>query len=210
MERAPGAYRADRFAALTAAVEVAEDGLSVTDYQGGMLYQSSALVQLLGGESQRNILEDAIADARNAVTARLEALRVSAATADSTSLDRTCRGSRPRAVSLTLRVRTATTEYRVRTTVIDVNTQASSEPLHVLWLRKCRPRQLPPAALREHYELTSRQVRVAILIAAGSRSREIAQALGISHHTARRHAEAVLRKLGVHSRAEVRERLMGP
>ena len=209
MERVPAAYRADRFAALTAAVEVAEDGLSVTDYQGGMLYQSSTLVQLLGGEAQRSVLEDAIADARNAVTARLEALRVSAANADSPPLDRPHSGPRSGAVSLTLRVRTAAAEYRVRTTVIDVSTPGHPEPLHVLWLRKCRPRQLPPGALREQYGLTPRQMRVAILTAAGSRSREIAQALGISQHTARRHVEAVLQKLGVHSRAEVRERLKG-
>jgi DNA-binding CsgD family transcriptional regulator len=208
MERMPAAYLAERFAALRAAVEVAEDGLWVTDRQGGMLYQSGAFVRLLGGESHRSTLEDAMADAQHAVTARLEALRARAANIDPTALDQ-ANDSCPRVASLTLHVRTATTEYRVRSTVTDVTTPTRPEPLLVLWLRKCRPRQLPPAALREQYGLTSRQVRVAILIAAGSRSREIAQALGISHHTARRHVEAVLRKLGVHSRAEVRERLSG-
>jgi DNA-binding CsgD family transcriptional regulator len=209
MERAPAAYQAHRFTALTAAVEVAEDGLSVTDYHGGMLYQSSALVQLLGGEPQRSVLEDALADAQHAVTARLDALRTRVANAESGGVDGTQDGSCPRSASLTLQVRTATMEYRVRTTVTHVGASVRSEQIVVLWLRKCRPRQLPPAALREQYDLTPRQMRVASLIAAGARSREIAQALGISQHTARRHVEAVLRKLDVHSRAEVRERLRG-
>lgn len=58
-------------------------------------------------------------------------------------------------------------------------------------------------ALRERHGLTPREEQVARLLAQGQRTREIAQALGISDHTARHHTEAVLRKLGVHTRAAV-------
>jgi DNA-binding NarL/FixJ family response regulator len=98
-------------------------------------------------------------------------------------------------------------EYRVRgTAILNVGAGAGDE-IVVVWVRRSRPQQMTPEALTERYKLTARQVHVAALIAAGSGSREIAEALGISPHTARRHTEAVLRKLGLHSRSDVREGL---
>lgn len=51
--------------------------------------------------------------------------------------------------------------------------------------------------------LTERERQVATLVARGERNRDIAAALRISEHTARRHTERVLKKLGVRSRAAV-------
>jgi DNA-binding NarL/FixJ family response regulator len=53
----------------------------------------------------------------------------------------------------------------------------------------------------EQLDLTPRQRRVVELIAQGLRNREIADALGISLHTVRRHVEGLLRRLQVNSRA---------
>lgn len=50
-------------------------------------------------------------------------------------------------------------------------------------------------------DLTPRQRVVVELIAQGLRNREIAQRLGISLHTVRRHVEALLKRLGVSTRA---------
>ncbi len=50
-------------------------------------------------------------------------------------------------------------------------------------------------------DLTPRQRVVVELIAQGLRNREIAQQLGISLHTVRRHVEALLKRLGVPTRA---------
>jgi two-component system, NarL family, nitrate/nitrite response regulator NarL len=50
-------------------------------------------------------------------------------------------------------------------------------------------------------DLTPRQRVVVELIAQGLRNREIAQRLGISLHTVRRHVEALLKRLGVPTRA---------
>lgn len=55
----------------------------------------------------------------------------------------------------------------------------------------------PEAAL----DITPRQRVVVELIAQGLRNREIAQRLGISLHTVRRHVEALLKRLGVPTRA---------
>jgi DNA-binding response OmpR family regulator len=64
-------------------------------------------------------------------------------------------------------------------------------------------RALEDVDLRERYSLTDRQVEVARLIASGCTNAEIATKLGLSFYTARNHAEQVMAKLGVSSRAAV-------
>jgi predicted ATPase/DNA-binding CsgD family transcriptional regulator/transcriptional regulator with XRE-family HTH domain len=51
--------------------------------------------------------------------------------------------------------------------------------------------------------LTSRETQVSELIAEGLTSREIAERLGVTPRTAEAHAEHIMTKLGVHSRAQV-------
>ncbi len=66
------------------------------------------------------------------------------------------------------------------------------------------PPALPsPERLRERCGLTPAQARVALLLSEGHPDKDVAAALGVSVHTARRHAEAVLAKLGVHRRGQV-------
>lgn len=57
------------------------------------------------------------------------------------------------------------------------------------------------------FELTPQQARVALLLARRRTNREVADALCISPHTAHRHTHAVLSKLDVRSRRDVRSRL---
>jgi DNA-binding CsgD family transcriptional regulator len=61
--------------------------------------------------------------------------------------------------------------------------------------------------LRERFDLTTQEIRVARQIADGLRNDAIARRLGISPHTARRHTERILEKLGIASRAQVPERI---
>jgi DNA-binding CsgD family transcriptional regulator len=213
MDQALLPYARDRYAALIAAVEAAEDGLCVTNRQGGLLYQNGALRRLITTEPERRALEAAIADARNAALARGDQDQLGARSAVAASSESrhgssvTMTAGDSRRPSVTLHVRTSTSEYRVRCATVGASDRGWEETTIVAWVRRCRPRHLTLETLRERYGLTPREVRVASLVAARSGSREIAEALGISAHTARRHAEAVLRKLGVHSRADVRERL---
>ena len=75
------------------------------------------------------------------------------------------------------------------------------------------PAAVPPTAatvvrlsdeeIRTRYGLTPRQLEVARLLAEGLTNGEIAETLGTSYYTARNHAEQVLRRLGVASRAAV-------
>jgi DNA-binding CsgD family transcriptional regulator len=81
-------------------------------------------------------------------------------------------------------------------------------PLGVLVLLEPLFREiLPDDELRVRFGLTTQEIRVARSIAEGSRNDVIARRLGISPHTARRHTEHVLDKLGIASRAQVAERI---
>ncbi|RDC73817.1 LuxR family transcriptional regulator [Rhodovulum sp. 12E13] len=59
------------------------------------------------------------------------------------------------------------------------------------------------ARTAELYGLTERQTEVMMLMLEGLSSAQIADRLGISRHTARRHAEAVLARLNLRSRAAI-------
>lgn len=61
----------------------------------------------------------------------------------------------------------------------------------------------PPGRLQARYGLTPRQAEVALLMAEGLSDRAVAERLVISPYTARRHAEAVLKKMNLSSRAGV-------
>lgn len=73
-----------------------------------------------------------------------------------------------------------------------------------------RPGPLPlsEGALRERFGLSRQQYRVALLLVEGVSNTEIAEKLCISPHTARRHTEHILHKLGVRSRAECAARIL--
>lgn len=74
-------------------------------------------------------------------------------------------------------------------------------------------RRRPPvpriAELVSRFPLTEREAEVAVLLARGLPDVSIAERLMVSPHTARRHSERVLKKLGVHSRAAVAVTLLG-
>jgi DNA-binding CsgD family transcriptional regulator len=171
--------------ALSAAVETSDDGVRVSDHRGSVLYENVTLQHLLTEEHERRRVEEAMAAVGRAAILRP-------------------------GDPFWLHVRTSRMEYRARGTALDRRRGAHGHVL-VVWLRRCRPSHLTPEELRDRHGLTPREVRVATIVA-GTRcgTRDIAEILGISPHTVRRHVEAVLRKLRVHSRAEVRERLRIP
>lgn len=64
------------------------------------------------------------------------------------------------------------------------------------------------ARIQKRFGLTEREAEVALQLAERKRNSEIAQALFISEHTARRHTEKVLQKMGLNSRLDVRGELL--
>lgn len=65
-----------------------------------------------------------------------------------------------------------------------------------------------PEMLRERHGLTRREAEIALLLAAGFSNEEIARRLFISAHTARKHTEHVLEKLGLKSRKALAIKLL--
>jgi DNA-binding CsgD family transcriptional regulator len=61
--------------------------------------------------------------------------------------------------------------------------------------------------LKARYGLTNREIQVARLLAERQSNKEIAELLAITVFTAGRHTERVLKKLGVGSRRDVRQKL---
>lgn len=60
-----------------------------------------------------------------------------------------------------------------------------------------------PASLHAAFNLTPREVEVTQLLVQGFTDREVADKLVISVHTARRHSESILRKIGISSRVGI-------
>lgn len=181
----------ERYRAMIVAMDVLDRGVCVTDGHGRMLFENAVLRRELSKASAR-ALDEAMCDVRQAALARV-----------------TCGDDcRSREARLTVRVRTEAAQYEVEAIALAGAIPGLPHTV-VTTVQTRRPRRPTPDVLRAAYGLTPREARIATLLGGGVRTREIAQSLGISVHTARRHVESVLKKLGVHSRAEVRERLGG-
>jgi DNA-binding CsgD family transcriptional regulator len=82
------------------------------------------------------------------------------------------------------------------------------ERLAIVVLERLTPVVLVPAEMQERYGLSTAEVRVATALATGASNAVIARNLHISPHTARRHTEAILAKVGVRTRSELVPRLL--
>lgn len=83
------------------------------------------------------------------------------------------------------------------------STRTASGRMAGEWVRV----ELVVAPIDTTVQLTRRQLEVAQLLAEGLRNGDIAERLGISAHTVRRHMEAILRRLNVSNRAAVAKEL---
>ena len=99
-------------------------------------------------------------------------------------------------------VRTAVARYAVRACVYG-GPPRGSETCILVSVEKLTPARRADAELRGTFGLTRAEVRVAVLLAEGKTNAEIATELGVSAHTARRHTEHVMLKMGIRSRAQV-------
>jgi len=105
------------------------------------------------------------------------------------------------------RLRAVAANYRVRGTLLGPAVLASG-PMVLVLVERTTPEGLSFGDLHDRYGLTRREVAVSQLLAKGQANAQVARLLGVSIHTARRHAEHVLMKLGVHSRAAVARKLL--
>jgi len=105
------------------------------------------------------------------------------------------------------RIKTTNGVRHVRATLLGSDTVGIG-PMALVLLERAAVEPFSAGELHDQYHLTDREVVVSRLLARGLKNSQIAEVLGVSIHTARRHSERVLSKLGVHSRAAVGAKLL--
>jgi DNA-binding NarL/FixJ family response regulator len=168
-------------------------GIGVCDAAGRIIHQNRTLAQLLAADPE-------------AARIRVELRRVAAAVSAAMPTNRG-RSGEVTPTTLAGEVRTARGRYLVRGTYTGAAFAGTGAGALVL-LERAQPQPLSDLGLRERYMLTPREVEVAHLLGQGSTNADVAETLGISSHTAERHTEHVLSKLGVRSRASVGAKLV--
>ena len=183
---------ASRRAALDRLFDTMDNAFACFDSGGRLVQQNAAMTRLLAADPERRTL---LAHMRNAATAM------------ATTLRRTSRHVRAGvAVPPWSNLRTAARHYRVSASLLPPGLIAPKALIAVA-LDATDARQPSDAHMRSTFGLTAREMQVARLLAARHGSAAIAQTLGVSVHTARRHVEHVFMKLGVHSRRDVERAL---
>lgn len=168
--------------ALVDTVGALGQAVAVADLDGRLLHTTPALEDLVASDPDAEALRASIEAAFVAVIGAAQGDGVGAAF--------------ERAVA------TRTAAYALRGSLYGGHVGA---PLAVVSVERTTPEVPSAAVLCERFGLTPRQADVARLLVQRMSNAEIAEALSISPHTARHHVEAVLAKLQIHSRADVRE-----
>lgn len=176
---------------LFAMMDTLGHAVRVCDGAGRRLHRSRALTELLAEDPERESIVAAVDRAVANARATLDGKRM--------TTDRAAGG-------FVSEIRTSTAGYRITVSLHHDVTPQETLLLAVV----CRTTPVPMSSeeLRARYGLTRAESRAATLIGRGLSNLEIATQLCISPHTARRHTERILFKLGVRSRAEVPGRVL--
>lgn len=184
-----------RFAALGAELARIVDALPiavlVADMAGRSLHESPVYAQLLASELERDRLN---AQVLNVVQSLAVRLRRPSAT------DAQC-GEERAGPEARREIRTMSARYSV--SACYAGRELTGSACVLVSLERRASRGLDDADLSARFRLSPREVQVARLLSSGRSNKELAGILGTSVHTARRHTEHVLVKLGVRSRAAV-------
>jgi DNA-binding CsgD family transcriptional regulator len=167
------------------------NGALITDADGATLHESPSLSRILSEDGEQPAIRLALRECVFALVARLRRPR---ACDEPLSIHRA-------APDVTREFHTAASQYSIWGCYLSGT--LFGRPAIMVSLARRFDTAIDDAELAARYLLTARELRVAHLLAAGRSNKEIAMALGVSSHTARRHTEHVLLKLGVHSRARV-------
>lgn len=156
------------------------------DRRGRMVYETCRLAAELSDEPERGFVKSSMREAA-----------VAAFSAPVTGSD------------VARQIATDTARYRISATLYRDPGEDLAGAFGIALLDRRSPRPPTIAELHARFGLTAAESRVALLLAQGHDNRAVASALGISWHTARRHTEKVIRKLGVQTRGRVGVKLSG-
>jgi DNA-binding CsgD family transcriptional regulator len=188
---------ADKLKEFVHLIDSMPNGGLLASADGETLHESTALARLLDADEERSRLRAALHDCVRALAVRLRRARASDEAA-----------AIPRAApDAAHELRTAAALYSIWGCYVSATT--TGLPLILVSLSRRGLQDDNHSVIAERFLLTAREMTVAYLLANGRSNKDISATLGVSSHTARRHTEHVLGKLGVHSRAEVSAVLRG-
>ena len=173
-------------------MDVMRDGAWLVSAAGAFLHQNTAMTSLLQSDPERERIKTALQASARAL------LALSRPAAGKAASDFT-----PTVLPV---VRTGRATYAIRGSLLEP-ASASAQPTVLVLLERQEQQAPSPETLQARWGLTPQEARIALLLAGRKRNGEIADLLGISPHTARRHTESVLLKLDVRSRDDVASRL---
>lgn len=168
-------------------IDLLDQPVVAFDLDGATVHETGAVARLLRGDPDEPLVRAALAG----LAARMAALGVGT---DAVPAASSCE------------VRTTCAAYTLHACLHE-RAEGAARPLVLASLRREGAPRRSAEELRARYGLTRAEAAVARLVADGRRNAEIAAALGISVHTARRHTEQVLAKTGARGRAEVAAQL---
>ena len=190
-------WRTDLFRQL----ETSGAPLAVCEYDGRLVHATPALLAVTMADPEGSVLLSA--------TARLtHTLR------DAMQRPRKSRGSGRQdilqAFSPTLTVTTRRGTYVLYAAQIGEALLGPDRPLVVVRVDAPAATVRPtPGSLSARFKLSAREAEVALLLADGASNTRIAESLGVTVHTARRHTEHVREKLGAENRSAVARIIQG-
>ncbi len=181
---------------LAAHLDSLSEGIRICDLKGDTVHQNPAFSAAIALEREPQNLERAIFDVVHAL--------VGIANEQGTGTSHVAAAAGHR---LTRQVSTSTAAYQVGGTFLGRELLGAELRIAVTLIRLAAQTTLSDATLQEKYSLTVRELEIARRLAYGQSTKEVAQACGISLHTARRHTEKIFQKLGVRNRSQVGPRL---
>ena len=181
----------NRWHSLLSIVDAVDDAVFLFDRCGRLKHQNPAAGEVFRDDPQRERIRSSMGQV---VSSLIDGLL------------RTARNRMPFVTPSSQRVVTAFGSYQIRGSYLAGDSIGDITPVMVT-VGRTSPELPDSKNLRERFGFTSRESRVALLLADRCSNTEIAQRLCISGHTARHHTERVLQKLGVSSRLHVAARL---
>ncbi len=171
---------------LNGSLDALGNAIEVYDRRGQSLHRTPALTTMLVRDPEQAIIMTEMRMALNTVSTWVDSSEFHRATASACARE----------------VRTTAARYAVRACVYG-GPPRGSEMCVLVSVEQLSPVRRPDTELRKSFGFTRAEVRVAVLLSEGKTNAELATELGVSAHTARRHTEHVMQKMGIRSRAQV-------
>ncbi len=169
------------------------EGIRICDLEGRVVHQNPAFTAALTGKPAEKQTEAAISE----IVQDLGAL-----TRDRHGSVMALAGAQVRRA-----VNTPTSNYEIRGSFLGRELLGAEVRVAISLQRVPLTHSLPDVALQEQFGLTARETEIVRGLAKGMSTKELAEACGISPHTARRHTEKVFTKLGVRNRAQIASKI---